>query len=230
MSSVIQFAVVLAIGLGACAQPETQPVEPKPTGSSYAYVWAADPDSADSDFLAVLDVDEGSYRYGAVVATLPVGVSGMAHHTEHAMPEGSRLVANSFEAGQTFVFNLADPLNPFVERSFEGIGEYTYPHSFERTASGNILATFQTEGEGNELTGGLVELDPLGNLVRSSDAGDPDAPEIRAYSLGLIPDLDRVVTTTSDMNMVQVSKWIQIWRLSDLKLLHTIELPPGPKG
>lgn len=224
--------IILAINLTGCAEnrPETNPVEPAHSGSSYAFVWAADPDSTDSDFLAVLDVNEGSSTFGKVLATVPVGVSGMAHHTEHRMPEGNRLLANSFAAGQTFVLNLSDPLNPFVERSFEGVGEYTYPHSFERTSSGNILATFQTKGEGNQVTGGLVELDPVGNLVRSSDAANPDAPEIRAYSLGLVPDIDRVVTTTSDMNMVQVSKWIQVWRLSDLELLQTVELPPGPRG
>ena len=72
------------------------------------------------------------------------------------MPVGGRLVANSFAAGETFIFNVKDPRHPVLERSLKGIEEYTYPHSFDRTLSGNILATFQTKGEGNLITGGLV--------------------------------------------------------------------------
>jgi hypothetical protein len=41
-----------------------------------------------------------------------------------------------------------------------------------------------------------------------------------------------VVTTTTDMDEKSEyrANQLQIWRLSDLSLLHTITLPPGPKG
>jgi hypothetical protein len=198
--------------------------------SQYLYVWAADPDSSDSDFLAVIDADSASDRYGEVLTAAPVGFSAGAHHTEHVMPEGGRLFVNGFRSGRSWVINLADPLNPFAEAAFEGVGPYTYPHSFERTPSGTVLATFQNRGEGNELPGGLVELDSLGNLIRASDAADATDAELRPYSLAISPELDRVVSTTSDMRPVHQGRSIQVWRLSNLDLLHTVMLPPGSRG
>jgi hypothetical protein len=51
------------------------------------------------------------------------------------------------------------------------------------------------------------------------------------YSAGVVPALDRIVTTTTDMDgNSPASRQLQIWRLSDLALLHTITLPDGPEG
>ena len=200
------------------------------TPSRHLFVWAGDADGKDSDFLAVLDVDPKSPRYAEVVATVPAGLTGTAHHTEHSMAEDGHLFANAFSAGATFVFGLTDPLHPTVISSFTNVGDYTYPHSFERMPNGNVLATFQNKGEGNAESGGLVELTPDGELVRATDAADSAVPDLRPYSLGLVPKLDRVVTTNNDMRAKFKNSSIQIWRLSDLTLLATLSLPPGPAG
>lgn len=146
------------------------------------------------------------------------------------MAEDGRLFANSFSAGATFIFGLTNPLHPTLVSSFTNVGDYTYPHSFERTPNGNVLATFQNKGDGNAEPGGLVELTPDGEFVRAADAADPAEPNLRPYSLGLVPELDRVVTTTSDMRGQYTTSSVQIWRLSDLALLSTVPLPPGPEG
>ena len=197
---------------------------------SFLYVWTGDPDETDSDFLAVIDALPASESYGAVLSTVAVGKSGGAHHSEHVLPAGGRLVVNSFKAGQSWVINVEDPFHPTVESTFEGAGPYTSPHSFDRTPNGNILATFQYTGGNTDAAGGLVELDPLGNYLRGSDAADPLDPELRPYSLAISPEMDRVLTTTSDMSMQYEGRSIQIWSLSDLELLHTLVLPPGPRG
>jgi hypothetical protein len=159
-----------------------------------------------------------------------MGMAARAHHSEHFMPEGNRLFMNGFKSGNSFVVNVADPLAPLVEAHFTNAGPYTYPHSFERLPGGNVLSTFQNMGEPDSGAGGLVELDPLGQFVRGSDAADPVDPELRPYSLAPAPGLDRVVTTTGDMWMKLEGKSVQIWRLSDLTLLKTLLLPPGPRG
>src|SRR5262249_23679100 len=80
--------------------------------------------------------------------------------------------------------------------------------------------------------GALVELDERGRVVRTSDASAPalDA-NVRPYGLLVLENLDRVVTTSAAMPPLQIktpTHVIQIWRLSDLKLLHTLDLPkPG---
>ena len=148
--------------------------------SPYLYVWAGAENDGDSDFLAVIDADPDSERYAEILSTVPVGLKGGAHHSEHVMPEGDTLFVNAFKGGASFVIDLSDPLQPRVVSSFREIGEYTYPHTFERLPGGTVLVTFQTKGEGNEVAGGLVELDPTGRLVRASGAADPVDPELRA--------------------------------------------------
>jgi len=198
--------------------------------SPFLYVWAGADAEEESDFLAVIDVDPASARYGEIVASVPVGVSGGAHHSEHVMPSGDSLFVNSFTAGASYVIDLSNPLEPRVTSSFNAMGEYTYPHTFERLPNGNILSTFQTKGEGNEVAGGLVELDPAGNLVRVADAADPVDPEIRAYSVTPIPRKNLAVSTTSDMWAKASGTSFQVWRLSDLSLLKTVMLPRGELG
>jgi len=146
------------------------------------------------------------------------------------MPVNDSLFVNSFTAGQSFVIDLSEPLSPRVVSSFGAIGEYTYPHTFERLPNGHVLATFQTKGEGNQVAGGILELDPTGALVRAVDVADPADPEIRAYSVTPIPRLNRAVSTTSDMHAEAKGTSFQVWRLDDLSLVKTVVLEPGERG
>ena len=142
--------------------------------NDYLFVWATDIGAKKSDFLAVIDVDESSPRYGEVIATAPTGVPlSIAHHTEHEMPKGGVLFANGFGAGQTFLFDLHDPLHPKVASSFLGADDFMHPHSFAREPNGNVLATYQMRGHDNAEPGALVELDasrppPIQKASRSS--------------------------------------------------------------
>jgi hypothetical protein len=213
------------------------------TPSPYLFVWAGElnvaaymgamtghPDEGarhGSDFLAVFDVAPHPGRYGRLVATLPVGNSAETpHHTNYSMPSDDVLFANDFDAAQTFIFDLHDPLHPRLKGSFGAAGAYTHPHSFVLLPNGDTLSTFQQEGSNDTAPGALVELDPQGHVVRSSAAADPEVdPFIRPYSLQVVPSLDRVVSTSTDMYLKHDSDAIQFWRLSDLKLMKTIVLP-----
>jgi hypothetical protein len=217
----------------ACApHPAAQPT-PVP---EYLHLWTASADSTQPDFLAVLDVtDTGdSARYGRLVTTLPVpGLGNGPHHTEHEMATDRQLFANGFGSGQTFIFDLKDPANPRLTGQFGDIAGYSHPHSFLRLPDGHLLATFQMRHEAAGMApGGLVELTPDGKPVRSRSANAPGLdPATRVYSAGIVPVLDRIVTTTTDMHADSpASRQLQIWRLSDLTLLHTITLPNGPRG
>jgi hypothetical protein len=220
----------LGCGAGAAADPS------KP--AQYLYAWAGDADEKDSDFLTVIDVDPKSASYGQVIATAPIGVKAvMPHHIEYETPPGTTLFANGWKASHSFVLDIGDPLHPRVAADFKRAGEYSYPHSFARLPSGNILATFQSIGEQYAPPGGLVELNARGELVRASRSATPDIPtEINwPYSLAVAPAVDRVITTSADMGMGPGWKspdtsHVQIWRLSDLKLLASVELPDSKKG
>jgi hypothetical protein len=226
--------LVAAIIIGACHAGAANPgPQPHAATSRFLFVWAGDADRRESDFLAVIDIDPRSANYASVLATLPVGVAGTRpHHTEYEMPATGVLWANGFDAGQTFRFDLRDPTRPHLVGSVGDAGPFSHPHSYARLSNGNVLATFQRRADtGQAETGGLVEFDADGRVVRYADAAVPTIDSgVRPYSLAVVPALDRVVTTATDMHLRARSRAVQVWRLSDLALLQTILLPPGPRG
>jgi hypothetical protein len=237
-------AVVIACA--ACRRDASPP----PGG--YLFVWAGDSAGTSSDFLAVIDASPSSPTYGSVVASAPTGAAGThPHHTEAVLAANSHLLANGFHAGRTWLYDLSAPRTPKILTSFGDLGGFTHPHTYVRLPNGNVLATFQYKADsaapapshahdasaaaGAHTTGGLVEMDERGTVVRSAAARDSAIPDryIYPYSVLPIPALDRAVSTTTDMdeaNKKATSRWVQLWRLSDLTLLETIALPPGPRG
>lgn len=203
---------------------------------SYLFVWAGDDAKKSNDFLAVLDADASSPHYGQAVASVAVpGPGGTPHHTELEMPEGGFLWANAFESGRSMLFDLRDPLHPSLATSFGDLNGYMHPHTYVRLPNGHVLATFQYHGGHDPKSdgGGLVEFDERGRLIRSSSAMDATVKGelIRPYSLVVVPALDRIVSTNTAMHEKDGdSRTVQVWRLSDLKLLRTLPLPPGPRG
>lgn len=208
------------------------PEAPATNPTDFLYLWTASADQTQPDFLAVLDVTDQGEPYGRLVTTVPVpGRGNGPHHTEHAMPADRQLFANGFATGQSFVFDLRDATHPRIVTQFGDVEGYSHPHSFLRLPNGNVLATFQMRHTaGTMRPGGLVEMTPAATPVRSSSADGPGIdPGLRVYSGGIVSALDRLVTTTTDMEAdVEASRSLQIWRLSDLRLLHTITLPDGP--
>ncbi|HZU42269.1 MAG TPA: hypothetical protein VE994_06330 [Terriglobales bacterium] len=204
---------------------------------SYLFVWAGDDAKKSSDFLAVLDADAASPHYGQTVASVAVpGAPGQPHHTEGEMPADGFLLADSFESGRTSVFDLRDPLHPKLVTTFGELDGYMHPHTYVRLPDGSVLATFQYHGghEAKSDGGGLVQLDDHGKLIRSVSALGPDTKGelIRPYSVVAIPSVDRAISTNTAMHYKTdgEARTIQIWRLSDLKMLRTMALPAGPHG
>lgn len=246
----------LLVGCAACA-PESGPAataEP-----SYLYVWAGDSAKTASDFLAVINSDPASPQYGTVVTVRPTGESGAnPHHTEAEMPANGHLLANGFSAGRTYLFDLTVPTSPRLLTAFGDRAGFSHPHTFIRLANGNVLATFQYAADSNATapthnhdgakpglpattpvvahrTGGLVEMDERGTVVRARSASDPAIRDrfIYPYSVLELASTDRAISTTTDMdekNTRSTAEWVQLWRLSDLTLLKSIALSPGPRG
>jgi hypothetical protein len=228
-------AGILICVMAACSGTPDSASRDITVSSDHLFVWTAGADSARPDFLAVFDVRAESDRYGSIVATLTVpGVRNVPHHTEHEMAGDGLLFANGYVTGQTFIFDLGTPDQPRLAGQFGDVDGYSHPHSYVRLPNGNVLAAFQMRHDAEGMaTGGLVEMTSRGGLVRSSSASGPGVPRgARTYSLLAVPALDRVVSTTSDMDESNPhpGREVQVWRLSDLALLHTFELPAGPRG
>ena len=248
----ILYTLAAAVAISGCAAPaETSPVN---AGNDLLYVWTADMDEGQTDFLAVIDAAPGSSTYGKILSTVPVEGRGQwSHHTEYELTPGRTLFASGWGTGSTFVFDMSEPLAPRVANVFATRGGYGYPHSYARLPNGNVLATFQTSGEGYREPGGLVELTDMGEFVRGVSGVSPDVPrhETWTYSLLILADLDRVVVTNTRMGLVNEwksgmraamdtshhhvsqdvkSTHVQLFRLSDLALLHTLKLPANEAG
>jgi 56kDa selenium binding protein (SBP56) len=203
----------------------------------YLFVWAGDRAKKGNDFLAVINADPSSPEYGHLVTTLATDQQTMlVHHTEYTMPASGMLFANDHNAGRTFIFDVRDPLHPKIATSFTDMAGYMHPHSYVRLPNGNVLATFQhahhaaPDGQVGK-TGGLVEIDDHGKVVRSVSNADPAfrGALLMPYSLVVLPDIDRVVSTNSSMHEDDIFSGVtyQVWRLSDLKLMKTAYFDVG---
>ena len=238
--------LTVAVVLCAACRSETPPAS-----NEHLYAWAGDSAGRASDFLAVIDASPSSARYGAVVSALPTGMSGThPHHTENEPTGNGHLLANGFHAGRTWLYDLSAPSEPKILTSFGDVAGFSHPHSYARLANGNVLATFQYAADSSTAsaaghgamtthvehrTGGLVEMDERGIVIRSRGAIDSAIAYRRIYPYSVLPiaALDRAVSTSTDMDetdTLATSEWIQLWRLSDLTLLRSIALAPGPRG
>ena len=207
------------------------------TPGHYLFAWTGDFAYKGNDFLAVIDADPASASYGRLMTTVVTDQQTIRiHHTEYTMPASGMLFANDHDAGRTFIFDVRDPLHPKIATSFTDMAGYMHPHSYLRLPNGHVLATFQhahhgaSEGQW-DTTGGLVEIDDAGKVIRSSSSADPAfaGALLTPYSLVVLPELDRVVSTNSSMHDEGIFRGVtyQVWRLSDLKLLTTAYFDVG---
>ena len=221
--------VICAVALLAASTAHAQSAR----SSDYLYLWTGSADTTKPDFLAVLDARPTSRTYGSLLRTVAVpGRNNGPHHSEHEMPADGRLFANGFGSGQTFIFDMKDRAHPKLDGQLGDVAGMMHPHSFLRLPNGNVLATFQMQHDANGMApGGLAELTNRGKLIRSVSANTSGVDRrIRPYSAVIIPVLDRIVTTTTDMDGTAEVPTVQLWRLSDLKLLSTFDLPNGKRG
>lgn len=216
---------LLALGIGlalvACAGRTDD------AGPDYLYVWGWAQDTTRGSMLMTFDLRAPSAPVFTLAADAP---SRGAHHLEHDLAPDSLLFANAFRDGRTFIFDLRSPARPRIKASLVDAGPFSHPHSYLRLPNGNRLATFQWK-VGGGLPGGLVEIDTTGTAIRWSSAAPPSADSLQVvpYSLAILPALDRVVSTSTHM-IEDIGVHVQVWRLSDLKLLHTIPVPLARTG
>jgi len=175
----------------------TPPVAPAP--SKYLAVWTGDEDGKDSDFLAIIDADPHSTKYGKVLrtATLPAipGAHLLAvtrfgktpssfpsnrlnepHHISEKLTNDHKLFAGGLISGNIFSFDLTDPLNipePKLVVRYTPSSKFSGTDDIHLLSNGNLLATFMGAG-GKTLPPALTT---PGGLVEFS----PDGKFIAEY-------------------------------------------------
>ena len=225
-------ALALTIVVGASGEASGQAVT-KP--ARFLYVWAgtgAAPAWKGVNTLVVIDANPASPKYGTVINAITVDTAGRApHHTEFELPKsGGRFFLNDYGADRAYLVDFSDAANPRITARTEKVPGAHMMHSFARLPNGNIAATVQhgvDNGPGNP--GGVAEIDESGKLLKYSSSIDPAFPgaKIRTYGITALPAIDRMVTTSSPMDTERTANVIQVWRMSDLKLLKTVPVPQG---
>lgn len=225
----------LGVWLTGAAATDAQPNGESP----YLLLFAGDQDEAESDFLAVVDVQTDSPKVGRVVATTPVGMRGsIPHHMEYALPPaGERLYVNAHQRETTMLVDVSDPRSPRVMTTFQPPTPFRFTHDYYRTPSGSRLVGFlRSEGDGPNPAetatpgnhGGIAEYSAEGRLLRTTSAATSGSVEaVRPYAFALLEDLDRLVVTSAPMMESTWADVVQIYRYSDFELLRTIDLPTG---
>ena len=239
---VVAMALWLALG---CGRGRSSPVANEP----YLLVWAGDADRRHADFLALIDTDPDSRSYGSVVKTFPMRTRGNEPRSVAlALTDQQRLFASGVLGNRVFVVDVSKPLTPRLEHVDEaGTARRLWaPHEIAPLPDGRVVVACSDparyRGEPRELLsspGGLLLLADDGTLVREISARDPAAPSmiIAPYGAAASAEHGRLVTTNNAHGYTATNRGermpgisVQVWRLSDLKLVRTAVLDAGPRG
>lgn len=160
------------------------------------YVWTRDADEQDSDFLAVVDVDPESERYGEIIATEPTGSAGNETHHFGYTASADRIFGGGLFSNRLFIYDVeSDPRDPELIRTVDlDPTGYSGPHTLYAVPGGVMLAMLgSTDGGG---PGGLVKVDNDGNFIEAyPQAGHDGAPEYM-YDVGVKPAMNRMITSS----------------------------------
>jgi len=241
MSKILQRTVgifgLFALTSSCSASTEKPPVDID--GSPYLFVFAGDKDEQDSDFLVVIDVDPKSKTLGRPISSVPIGYkASMPHHMEYIRPPiGEPIFMNAHHRELTMIVDVEDVQDVKIKKTFKPPAPFRFPHDYTRTPSGTRLVGFlRSEGAspnpeektspGNH--GGIAEYTIDGELIRTASAAvEGYKKAIRPYAFALLPEKDRLIVTSAPMMEQSWADVIQIYRYSDFKLLHTMELDVG---
>lgn len=163
---------------------------------SLLYIWTRDGDGQDSDFLAVVDADPASDRYGELIATAPTGsAQNEAHHFGYTVG-ADRIFGGGLFSNQLFIYDVeSDPRRPELIRTVD-LDEtgYSGPHTLYAVPGGVMLAMLgSTDGGG---PAGLVKVDDDGNFIEAyPQTGPADVPEWM-YDVGVKPEMNRMITSS----------------------------------
>lgn len=229
---------VLSLALTACSQKAAD-IPLKGDASPYLFVFAGDQDTEDPDFMAMIDVNPTSQTRGEPLSSVSVCHKGsMPHHTEYvAPPPGEPIFMNAHHHELSLIVDIQSPKALVIENTFEPPAALRFPHDYKRTPNGNRLVGFlRSEGASPDPSedlmpgghGGIAEYTIDGEFIRSVSAAVPGLKKaVRPYAFALLPEQDRFLVTSAPMHENSWADVVQIYRYSDFKLMHTIDLPVG---
>jgi selenium-binding protein 1 len=201
------------------------------------YVFCVDADAKDDDFLAVIDVDADSPKYGKIVYQLDLGSSGNETHHFGYTDDRTHIWGCSLFSNRVFVIDVAaDPARPKLVKTFDASEKtgLTGPHS-PYALPGRMLLSF-LGGKDGGLPAGLAKFDNDGAFIRTLPL-PKDAPY--GYDVAINPDRNRMVTSAftppenyrkplAKMDLKHFGDQILVWDFRERKVLQTLKTGLSP--
>jgi len=203
------------------------------------YVWAGDQARVAPDFLAVVDFDEDSPRYGRVIRTVPVprpGSSGNEPHHCHLSADKNILACGGLLAslrGQNsiFFFDVSTARQPRFLFSTSGtLSNIT--DDFLPLKEGGFLVTQMGSHTGGT-PGRVAEFNADLQLVGEWPSNPPEH-DFNPHGISARPELNLMVTAdfmmpASSLNVVPgdplLRGSIRVWDLQSRSIVRTIVIP-----
>jgi 56kDa selenium binding protein (SBP56) len=210
-------------------------------------VWGSDKAHVAPDFLAIIDFDRQSRRYGKVLDTVPlIGANAIGNEPHHVglSRDGRTLALGGLLSvlrgqDQVYFFDVTDPRNPTFIRSDNPPGA-SITDEFAPLRNGGFLVTFMGGANGAQ-PGRVVEYDHATGYVRTW----PDTPPADGFNPhGLAIDEAHNLMVTSDFicplrtlhvhggEAADVRGSVRVWDLADRSITRTIVVgdPARPAG
>jgi selenium-binding protein 1 len=239
----IALCLVFSAGLGyfAPSQAETclSPyVKRLDRPEKFLYVWCLDADAKDNDFLAVIDVDLDSPKYGQLIHRLDLGSSGNETHHFGFTDDRNYIWGCSLFSNRLFLIDVAsNPAQPKLVKVLDDVAEktgLTGPHT-SYALPGRMLFSF-LGGKDGGLPTGLAEYTNDGKFIRRIDL-PADAPY--GYDVAIKPDLNRMVTSSftfpnnyrkplAQMDPKGFGQELLFWDFRDRKVLAKLKVGLSP--
>jgi len=208
-------------------------------GEKVLFVWAGDQSRSNPDFLAVIDFDEQSPRYGGVIRTVPLtgpGATGNEPHHVGISADGRILGAGgllSVLKGQPeiFFFDVSDPVNPRFLSSLDApLSSIT--DDFEPFGNHGFMVTMMGGPQGHA-PGRVVELDDQLRIVAEHPANPPQ-DGFNPHGISIRPALNLMVTSdficpTSTLHAtpggLDLRGSVRVWDLKRREIVRTVAIP-----
>jgi hypothetical protein len=215
---------------------------PRAENEKYMFIWAGDQARNAPDFLAVLNFDDRSPKYGSLLTTVPLpepGASGNEPHHVGLSADGKVLAAGgllSVLKGQKeiFFFDVSNPEKPsFLSAADPPLSAIT--DDFYPLANGGFLVTMMGGANGAH-PGRVVEFDASRNIVKEYPENPPDHG-FNPHGIAVRPDLNLMLTTdfvcpTTTLHAVpgdlDLRGTVRVWNLQSRQIVRTITMPGTP--
>ena len=196
----------------------------------YLYVFCVDADAKDNDFVAVIDVDPDSAKYGTILNTVDLGTKGNETHHWGYTDDRTRIWAGGLFSSRIWILDVAtDPARPRIEKVLDDIpavAGLTGPHTYY-ALPGRMLLSFLGSGEGG-LPAGMAEFTNDGKFIRRIEH---PAKAPYAYDIAIKPGVNRMVSSSftplrnyrkplAQMDLKDFGKELIVWDFKERKPLQ----------